>query len=227
MQQSKLIKKIQLTILSLSLVGLVNANPIGDVREYSGVGTLIRDNNDTEVSQGSDVLLYDEARTGNGRMLIEFLDEEELALTEHSIVYIDEAYYDPDPSKSKMAIRMARGTARFASGAGAKIRKANINVETPTAQITIRGTDFTTTIDELGRTLVILLPDEDGVTPSGEIDVSNEGGTVTLTQAFEATMVSSVETPPTQSVVVNNITTSMIDNMFIAVSYTHLRAHET
>ena len=215
MQQFKLIKKIQLTILSISLVGLVNANPIGDVTEFTGIGTLVRENSDTEISTGSEVLLYDEARTGNGRMLIEFLDEEELALTEHSIVYIDEAYYDPDPSLSKMSIRMARGTARFASGTGARINKANINVETPTAQITIRGTDFTTTIDELGRTLVVLLPDEDGVTPSGEIDVENEGGKVTLTQAFEATMVSSIETPPTQSVVINNITTSMIDNMFI------------
>ena len=215
MQQFKLIKKIQLTILSISLVGLVNANPIGDVTEFTGIGTLVRDNSDTEISTGSEVLLYDEARTGNGRMLIEFLDEEELSLTEHSIVYIDEAYYDPDPSLSKMSIRMARGTARFASGTGARINKANINVETPTAQITIRGTDFTTTIDELGRTLVVLLPDEDGVTPSGEIDVENEGGRVTLTQAFEATMVSSIETPPTQSVVINNITTSMIDNMFI------------
>ena len=215
MQQFKLIKKIQLTILSISLVGLVNANPIGDVTEFTGIGTLVRENSDTEISTGSEVLLYDEARTGNGRMLIEFLDEEELSLTEHSIVYIDEAYYDPDPSLSKMSIRMARGTARFASGTGARINKANINVETPTAQITIRGTDFTTTIDELGRTLVVLLPDKDGVTPSGEIDVENEGGMVTLTQAFEATMVSSIETPPTQSVVINNITTSMIDNMFI------------
>ena len=215
MQQFKLIKKIRQTILSISLVGLVNADPIGDVTEFTGIGTLVRDNSDTEISTGSEVLLYDEARTGNGRMLIEFLDEEELSLTEHSIVYIDEAYYDPDPSLSKMSIRMARGTARFASGTGARINKANINVETPTAQITIRGTDFTTTIDELGRTLVVLLPDEDGVTPSGEIDVENEGGKVTLTQAFEATMVSSIETPPTQSVVINNITTSMIDNMFI------------
>jgi len=215
MQLYKSIKKIQLTILSISLVGLVNANPIGDVTEFTGVGTLVRENSDTEISTGSEVLLYDEARTGNGRMLIEFLDEEELALTEHSIVYIDEAYYDPDPSLSKMSIRMARGTARFASGTGARINKANINVETPTAQITIRGTDFTTTIDELGRTLVVLLPDEDGVTPSGEIDVENEGGKITLSKAFEATMVSSIETPPTQSVVINNITTSMIDNMFI------------
>ena len=215
MQLYKSIKKIQLTILSISLVGLVNANPIGDVTEFTGVGTLVRENSDTEISTGSEVLLYDEARTGNGRMLIEFLDEEELSLTEHSIVYIDEAYYDPDPSLSKMSIRMARGTARFASGTGARINKANINVETPTAQITIRGTDFTTTIDELGRTLVVLLPDEDGVTPSGEIDVENEGGKITLSKAFEATMVSSIETPPTQSVVINNITTSMIDNMFI------------
>jgi hypothetical protein len=215
MQQFKLIKKIQLTILSISLVGLVNADPIGDVTEFTGIGTLVRENSDTEISTGSEVLLYDEARTGNGRMLIEFLDEEKLSLTEHSIVYIDEAYYDPDPSLSKMSIRMARGTARFASGTGARINKANINVETPTAQITIRGTDFTTTIDELGRTLVVLLPDEDGVTPSGEIDVENEGGKITLNKAFEATMVSSVETPPTQSVVINNITTSMIDNMFI------------
>ena len=46
-------------------------------------------------------------------MLIEFLDKEKLSLTENSLVYIDEAYYDPDPSKSKMSIRMARGTARF------------------------------------------------------------------------------------------------------------------
>jgi hypothetical protein len=148
-------------------------------------------------------------------MLIEFLDEEELALTEHSIVYIDEAYYDPDPSKSKMAINMVQGTARFASGTGSRIRKSNISVTTPTAQIAIRGTNFTTTIDELGRTLVILLPDEDGVTPSGEIDVSNEGGTITLSKAFEATMVSTVESPPSRSVVINNITTSLIDNMFI------------
>lgn len=216
MQSFKSIRKTQLTILNLLLFsGIALSNPIGDVRELSGVATLLREDNPQEIEEGYDVILYDEARTGNGRMLIEFLDEEELALTEHSIVYIDEAYYDPDPSLSKMSINMVQGTARFASGTGSRIRKANISVTTPTAQIAIRGTNFTTTIDELGRTLVILLPDEDGVTPSGEIDVSNEGGTITLTKAFEATIVSTVETPPSRSVVINNITTALIDNMFI------------
>jgi len=215
MQLFKSIKKTQLTILSFVLLSVsVHADTIGDIVESTGVGALFRSNEEIPSTVNLSVNLYDEAKTQNGRMLIEFLDEEELALTEHTIVYIDEAYYDPDPSKSKMAIRMARGTARFASGAGNKIQKRNISVTTPTAQIAINGTDFTTTIDELGRSLVVLLPDVFG-NASGEIVVSNEGGQVTLTEAYSATMVSSLSTPPTPTVVIQNLTPSMIDNMFI------------
>jgi len=215
MRQFKLIKKIQLTIVSaLIFMGSAYADSIGDIVESTGVGGIIRNNETLPNDVGSDINLYDEAATVNGRMLIEFLDEEELALTEHTRVYIDEVYYDPDPSKSKMAIRMAQGTARFASGTGNKIKKANIKVSTPTAQIAINGTDFTTTIDELGRSLVVLLPDDDG-NASGEIVVTNEGGERILNQPYQATMVSSFETPPTVAVTIQNITPSMIDNMFI------------
>ncbi len=215
MRQFKLIKKIQLTIVSaLIFMGSAYADSIGDIVESTGVGGIIRNNETLPNDVGSDINLYDEAATVNGRMLIEFLDEEELALTEHTRVYIDEVYYDPNPSKSKMAIRMAQGTARFASGTGKKIKKANIKVSTPTAQIAINGTDFTTTIDELGRSLVVLLPDDDG-NASGEIVVTNEGGERILNQPYQATMVSSYESPPTVAVTIQNITPSMIDNMFI------------
>ena len=215
MRQFKLIKKIHLTIVSAFIfMGSVYADSIGDIVESTGVGGIIRNNETLPNDVGSDIVLYDEAATVNGRMLIEFLDEEELALTEHTRVYIDEVYYDPNPSKSKMAIRMAQGTARFASGTGNKIKKANIKVSTPTAQIAINGTDFTTTIDELGRSLVVLLPDDDG-NASGEIVVTNEGGERILNQPYQATMVSSYESPPTVAVTIQNITPSMIDNMFI------------
>ena len=54
---------------------------------------------------------------------------------------------------------MVQGTARFTSGLGNRINKANVNVSAKkTAQISIKGTDFTTTVDEIGRSLVILLP---------------------------------------------------------------------
>ena len=216
MQRFKLIKKIHLTIVSaFFLMGSVyGQDPIGDIVESTGVGGIVRNNETLSNDVGSDIVLYDEARTVNGRMLIEFLDDEELALTEHTRVYIDEVYYDPNPSLSKMSIRMAQGTARFASGSGKKIKKANIQVSTPTAQIAINGTDFTTTIDELGRSLVVLLPDNDG-SASGEIVVSNEGGEMILNQPYQATMVSSFETPPTVAVTIQNITPSMINNMFI------------
>jgi hypothetical protein len=215
MQQSQLIKKILLTTVSMfTFMGSVYADSIGDIVESTGIGGIVRNNETLPIDVGSDIVLYDEARTGNGRMLIEFLDKEELALTEHTQVYIDEVYYDPNPSLSKMSIRMVQGTARFASGNGQKIKKANIDITTPTAQIAINGTDFTTTIDELGRSLVVLLPDDDGQA-SGEIVVINEGGEQILNEPYQATMVSSFETPPTVAVTIQNITPSMINNMFI------------
>ena len=90
----KLIRKTLLTTVSVFLViggfGL-NAEPIGDVKESIGVTSLKRENNRLDIDVGSDVNIYDEAETANGRMLIEFLDEEQLSLTENSLVYIDEA----------------------------------------------------------------------------------------------------------------------------------------
>jgi len=215
MQSFKSIKKIRLAILNTLLIsGVAFANPIGDIRESSGEGFLTRNSEKITNEVGKDILLKDEAKTESGRMKIVFLDDEVLDMTENTYAYIDEAYYDPNPDLSRMSIRMVQGTARFTSGKGSKIKKKNVKVSTPTAQISIKGTDFTTTIDELGRSLVILLPDENGDS-SGEIEVTNEGGTITLTEAYQATMVSSLDSPPTKSVVISNITPSMIDNMFI------------
>lgn len=163
---------------------------------------------------GVEIELNDTAQTAQGRMLIKFLDEAELSLIEHTKVYIDKVYYDPDPSKSKMVMKMALGTARFASGRLGMVDKKNIDITTPTATIAVRGTDFTTTIDEIGRTLVILLPLPNG-DPSGVIVVSNDAGEVTLDQAYASTVVSSLSTPPSSSVVIEDITPDVIDNMFI------------
>jgi len=214
-QPYRLIRKTQLLILNvLFFSGISYADTIGDIVESIGIGSILRNNQALGHSVGTDIVLYDEAVTAKGRMLIEFLDNEELSLTENSKVYIDEVYYDPNPSLSKMSLRMAQGTARFASGAGTKIKKRNISVQTPTAQISINGTDFTTTVDELGRSLIVLLPDEDGIS-SGEIVVTNQGGSVTINQAYEATMVSSISTAPSPSIIIQNITPAIIDNMFI------------
>ena len=189
---------------------------IGEISELKGNGEITRVNSSETFTAelDSDIFSFDDVRTGNGRLAIEFLDDSVVKLTEHSKLIIDEYIFDPDPSKSKMSLQMASGTARFISGAFGKINKENITINTPTATIGIRGTDFTTTVDELGRSLVILLPDENGDS-SGEITVTTAAGVEILNEAFQATMVSAWEQPPTQAVTLANMTLGLIDNMLI------------
>ena len=161
-----------------------------------------------------DILSYDDIRTGNGRIAIQFVDDSVIKLTEHSKIVVDEYIFDPDPSKSKLALNMASGTARFITGALGKIDKKNIKIRTPSATVAVRGTDFTTTVDELGRSLVILLPNPDG-TSSGEITVETMAGIEVLNKPYQATMVSMSESPPTKPVTLVNMSLNFIDNLLI------------
>jgi hypothetical protein len=216
MRQFKSIKKIQLAILNIILIGSVSADSIGSIVEQSGSAQITRQKQEISIDDTNlpAIELNDIAETANGKLKIQFLDNAQLDIKEHSEVLIDEIYYDPDPSLSRMSMKFTMGTARFASGSLGLVNKANIDIQTPTATIGIRGTDFTTTIDELGRSLIMLLPDVNG-DPSGEITVTNEAGVITLNQAYQATMVSSLNTMPTKPVTIGGITPSMIDNMFI------------
>ena len=202
--------------LLILFVSTISASEIGGISEIRGNGEITRvDSSEALTAElNSDIFSYDDVRTGKGRLAIQFLDDSVVKLTEHSKLIIDEYIFDPDPSKSKMALNMASGTARFITGKLGKINKQNISIKTPTATIGIRGTDFTTTVDELGRSLVILLPNEDG-TSSGEITVTTASGVEILNEPFQATMVSAWETPPTRPVTLANMTLGLIDNMLI------------
>ena len=157
--------------------------------------------------------MRDDVRTGNGRIKIDFLDGSILRVTEQSKVVIDEFVYDPNPSKGKLAVNFASGTARFATGQMNRIDKKNVSIRTPTSQIAVRGTDFTVTVDELGRSLVILLPDENGA-PSGEILVATSGGSVVLNKSMQSTVAYSSDSAPTKPVILD-LSLDQINNMLI------------
>ena len=185
---------------------------IGDISELSGSASVVRDQ-PYDATVNFVIQTNDEAITNNGRMAIKFLDDSQVKLTEHSQLLIDEYIYDPDPSKSKMALTFALGTTRFITGNLNRIDKQNISLKTPTANIAIRGTDFSTTVNELGESLIILLPDPYGLS-SGEIVVTTATGSVILNQPFQATTVSVFENAPTKPVILD-LTLDIIDNMLI------------
>ena len=123
-----------------------------------------------------------------------------MAVSPHSSLVIDEFIYDPNSrSGSKLVMNVALGTVRYASGNIAKLNRQNVDIRTPTARIGVRGTAFSMTVDEIGKSLVILLPNADGTV--GEIEVESGAGIVILRQAFQATTVGVSEAKPSKPVI--------------------------
>ena len=185
---------------------------IGAITELRGQGAVIRDDT-LPATLEQDIQQMDDVRTANGRLGITFIDDSQVRLTEHSKLVIDEVIFDPNPNKSKMTMQFASGTARFITGKIGQINKQNINISTPTAQIAIRGTDFTVTVDEFGKSLVILLPDANGL-PSGEIVVATAMGEVVLNKPYQSTVTTVWEQVPTKTVILD-LTVDLIDNLLI------------
>jgi hypothetical protein len=155
----------------------------------------------------------DTVQTGNGVVGITFSDDTKVRVTEHSRLVIDDFVYDPKAKNSgKLAMKVAMGTVRYASGAVAKDNSKNVDIKTPTATIAVRGTAFTMTVDEIGKSMIVLLPNVDGTV--GEIDVITTVGSVTLNVAFQSTVVTSSEVKPMPPVILN-LNESAINNMML------------
>lgn len=173
-------------------------------------------------SKGTGVEMMDTIKTVQGKVGITFADKTKVDITENSKLVIDDFVYDPNSKTGgKLAINVALGTARYASGQIAKNNPQAVAINTPTATIAVRGTDFTATVDELGRSTIILLPScpkgwhdlaKDCVT--GKIEVITDEGKVLLDQAFQATRTESREMKPLNPVKVN-LTEDMINNLLI------------
>jgi hypothetical protein len=151
---------------------------------------------------GFGVEMLDKLITAQTNLEITFEDDSKVRITEQSELVIDDFVYDANTGLGSMGMKVAMGTVQMTSGRLASTSRDRVSIQTPTASITVRGTDFSMTVDELGRSLIILLPscpdetlDEDEC-PVGSITVSNDGGAVTLTEAYEGTMVGSLAMMP-------------------------------
>ena len=166
--------------------------------------------------------MLDEVRTTRGKAGITFADNTQVQVNENSRLVIDDFVYDPKkPQAGKLALNMASGTVRYASGAIAKNDPSKVSINTPTATIAVRGTDFTATVDELGASTIILLPscpfgwrDVERDCKTGEIVVSNDAGSVILNRPYQATKVDTRGMLPTKPVVLN-LSIDAINNMLI------------
>lgn len=188
---------------------------VGKVTEQTGPTEILREKKSISSSVNTGVEMNDTISTARAKAELTFEDKTTVKLTEHSKLIIDDFVYDPKKGSGKLALNMAMGTARYASGQIAKNNPQQVAIKTPTASIAVRGTDFSMTVDELGRSLVILLPscDSKGCV-TGAIEVSNLAGVVLLDVPYQATLVSSASSPPSQPTIVK-LDQANINNMLI------------
>jgi len=192
---------------------------IGKLTEVTGPTQITRDTDKIEGKVDVELEMEDRIETLKARVSITFEDDTKMQVTEFSKLTIDEFVYDKSTKKGTLSVKAAFGTIRYASGLISKNSRENVKVATPTAKISVRGTDFSMSVGEDGKSLVILLPSiplaGGGEPVIGMIEVSNMGGTVLLNQAYQATLVSSMNAPPSNPVVLDFQDESKINNMLI------------
>ena len=210
--------KLLATILGvLLLVPLPSFAKVGEITKQTGQDASISRDDDTIITdEGTGINMNDAITTSKAKLELTFDDDTKVRITKQSKLIIDDFVYDANSGTGKLAMNVAMGTVRYASGAISRNSRQNVRLRTPTATIAVRGTDFTMTVDEIGRSLVILLPScpTPATCYTGEIDVSTDVGMVTLNQAFQATVVSSADTKPTKPKILD-ILERNIDNMLI------------
>jgi len=209
---SRLLLTISFLIFFI-LPSLTYGNTIGNVVLNEGNASVEREDKSLDLYKDSDIFFKDNVRTGKGNVGITFIDDTNVAISPQSSLVIDEFVYDPNSqSGSKLVMKVALGTVRYASGNIAKLSEQNVEISTPTARIGVRGTAFSMTVDEIGKSLIILLPNVDGTV--GEISVETPTGMVIMTQAFEATTVGMSESNPSNPVILD-LSLDQINNMLI------------
>lgn len=209
-------------IAGLCLAGNTWAN-IGSVTELTGSAQIKRGKQVVAVTKGTVIEQNDTVETKNGKLKIVFKDDTTVSVTEHSSLIIDDFVYDPKAGTGKLGLKAASGTVRYVSGAIAKDPK-NVNIKTPTAAIAVRGTDFVMSVNEIGSSMIILMPSCDwessalkGLTcSSGKIDVESGPMLVTMDRPYQATLVETAGAPPTPPITVNLFAAPIGNNLQIA-----------
>jgi hypothetical protein len=195
----------------LLLISTASFADIGSVVDVTGTAIIKRGGQTITVAKNTPVEMNDRIETKNGVVNIRFKDDTTVKVTESSALVIDDFVYDPKSGAGKLGMKAAAGTVRYVSGNIAHNNPNSVNIKTPTAAIAVRGTDFVMSVDETGKSAVILMPTCEvehnvnlrGLTcGSGAIDVDSGSGIVKMNKPYQATVVEMAGAAPLPPIVV-------------------------
>lgn len=105
---------------------------------------------------------------------LQFLDDTRLKVGTNSTLVLDRFVYDPETQTGEIAITFGKGIFRFVTG---EIKnKEAIILKTPTATMSVRGTDATIEVRDDNTTLVYVSDGAVPITPCGGEPLEPQGG---------------------------------------------------
>ena len=164
----------------------VQAPPIG--REATATRA---DGTRVTLAQNDPIFSNDVVETGAGSKLgIIFTDKTTFALSERARMVLDELIYDPANNNFSSVTSLLQGAFVIVTGEIAKLKPEAVVINTPAAQIGIRGTHLATHVENGAYTLL-----------KGGIILTNAVATLELTTPGDTTIISGFNAAP--SVVFN------------------------
>ena len=177
---------------------------VGEVKDKMGSTFNERGGKTYKVEPGYLLEMNDFLQTGeDGAMNIVVVDKTKITLAPNTEFLIDEFAFDTTsvPIEASLEVSINVGTFTYESGQISALDSDAVEIGTPTATITVQGTAFTGTVDPMGVTTITLLPDSEGRV--GEVTVSNDAGTQTLTSVYTSVTVVSTDVMIKAPTVVN------------------------
>ena len=189
------------SILVLFCTSLTSAQitgpKVGEIVGSMGSTFNERDGQTEKTGMGYELQMKDFLQTGeDGGMIIHYLDDTKFTMGPNTELIIDEFAFDTSvvPIELAMNVSVNVGSFTYESGSVSNLG-GEVNISAGFATVTVQGTAFSATVETSGQATITLLPDSNG--DVGQVTVSTEAGSQTITNVYNSVTVVSNDLTPT------------------------------
>ena len=186
-----------LVLFCTSVFSQITGPKVGEITGQMGSTFNERDGETQKVNMGYELQMKDFLQTGeDGGMIISYVDGTKFTMGPNTEKTIDEFAFDTSvvPIELAMNVSVNVGSFTYESGSVSNLG-GEVNINAGFATVTVQGTAFSAKVETSGVATITLLPDSDGAV--GQVTVSTDAGSQTITNVYNSVKVTSNNLTPT------------------------------
>ena len=186
-----------LVLFCTSVFSQITSPKVGEIVGQMGSTFNERDGGTEKVIMGYELQMKDFLQTGeDGGMIISYVDGTKFTMGPNTEKTIDEFAFDTSvvPIELAMNVSVNVGSFTYESGSVSNLG-GEVNINAGFATVTVQGTAFSATVETSGVATITLLPDSNGAV--GQVTVSTDAGSQTITNVYNSVSVTSNNLTPT------------------------------